>query len=178
MMLVKISILLLYLRLFGAGSATTRRLIYGGGAAVTLFYTAFVALQLALCLPRRGESAGSSGTTRRCHGSWKPRYFAFSAFSIASDVYIVALPVRVVWRLHMDRRRKIAVTALFVMGLLCVTFLLLPHPSPPPPLPPCGPMSLSFPLPSFLCFHLSLRQVSRPSAFHLSSGSLESGARY
>jgi hypothetical protein len=128
-MLVKLSILLLYLRLFRA-STTTRRLIYGGAAAITLFYTAFAVLQLALCHPRRGESVLGDSVARRCSGSWKRRFFAFPAFNIASDAYIVALPVRVVWRLQMDWRRKIAVTAVFVMGLLYATYLPPPRAAP------------------------------------------------
>lgn len=46
---------------------------------------------------------------------------AQSGTSIALDFVVLAYPLPVIFRLHMDRKRKIAVTLIFWLGALCVS---------------------------------------------------------
>ena len=45
---------------------------------------------------------------------------AFNSGSIATDLFIILLPMPLVWGLRMGTRRKIEVTVVFALGWLCV----------------------------------------------------------
>jgi hypothetical protein len=114
---LKLSLFALYLRLFDV-SRSTRHAVYVGVAAVALFYGGFAVALLALCVPLRAERGFAAAATKRCEATDGARVVALLAFNIVSDVYLFALPVRVVWRLQLPVRRKFALSALFLMGLL------------------------------------------------------------
>jgi hypothetical protein len=117
-MSLKLSLFALYLRLFNV-SRSTRHAVYAGSAAVALFYAGFAAAVLALCTPMlRAERGFSAGVARRCEASDDARIVPLLTFNIVSDVYVFALPVRIVWRLQLHVRRKVAISALFLVGLL------------------------------------------------------------
>ncbi len=131
---LKVSLLLLYVRLFKV-SRSTRCLAYGGLAVVTLFYTSWLAANLAFCVPRAGGSPGAAwagdsfGRGRspsavvqlvRCSRDREALLWTQAIFSVISDAYVLAVPLRPVWRLQMPQRRKVAVSALFLAGLLYV----------------------------------------------------------
>ncbi len=117
-MLVKLSLFALYYRLFARASGLTRRLIYVGSVLVILFYPSLGFMVMGLCAPRRGEDLVQAHESWRCRKLDGSRFHIMSAFNVASDVYLVALPVRNVWRLQMPTGRKVAVSALFLTGLL------------------------------------------------------------
>jgi hypothetical protein len=76
-------------------------------------------VMLGLCTPRYGDSGlNAAQVTWRCTRPDASRYYIMSTFNIASNVFLFALPVRLVWRLQMPARRKLAVSALFLVGLL------------------------------------------------------------
>jgi hypothetical protein len=117
-MLVKLSLCALYWRLFASGSPSTRRLVIAGSVVVALFYPIMAFVTLGLCAPRGGETFRQAKMARRCTRPGASRFIIMSAFNIASDVFLFAVPVRVVARLQMPTRRKLAVCALFLVGLL------------------------------------------------------------
>ncbi len=118
-MFVRLSLLALYHRLFSDASRSTRRLIAAGSVLVTLFYPTMAFVMLGLCAPRHGDGGlNAAQFTRRCTRSDASRYYIMSSFNIASDVFLFVLPVRLVWRLQMPARRKLAVSTLFLVGLL------------------------------------------------------------
>jgi hypothetical protein len=118
-LVVRLSLFALYYRVFGDASRSTRHLCVGGSIVVALFYPNMGFLMLGLCLPRQGDSGYVAAlASRRCTRPNASRFYVMSSFSIASDVFLFALPVRIVWRLQMPTRRKLAVSALFVVGLL------------------------------------------------------------
>lgn len=47
-----------------------------------------------------------------------PLYMANGAVAIATDFLILALPMRVVWSLHISRARRLGLTVLISLGLL------------------------------------------------------------
>lgn len=57
-------------------------------------------------------------------------WFANASFIIATDVFIVLLPIPVILRLQLPDRTKVALCGVFALGLLCVsrfTTSLLPY---------------------------------------------------
>lgn len=44
-----------------------------------------------------------------------------SAVSVFSDLYVIVIPLPVIWQLHMARRKKIGVSVIFITGLLQVS---------------------------------------------------------
>jgi len=42
-----------------------------------------------------------------------------SVFNFISDVLVLLIPQHVIWKLHMDKRKKIGVSVIFMIGLLC-----------------------------------------------------------
>jgi hypothetical protein len=65
-------------------------------------------------------------------------YYANAAISLAADVTILMLPIKVLWGLHMPLRQRIGLCALFGLGGLCVVpvftlhFRQVPRPLSPP----------------------------------------------
>jgi hypothetical protein len=116
-MFVKLSLLAFYHRLFAEASRSTEHLVAGASALVALFYPIMAIRALAVCLPRRGESRLDAWYSRRCTGKGGC-FLAVAVFNIVSNLGLFALPVRVVWRLQMSRRRKVAICALFFVDLL------------------------------------------------------------
>lgn len=52
---------------------------------------------------------------------FKTGFLADGIINIVTDLAIVLLPMRVVWRLqHVSKQRKIALTAMFALGILYV----------------------------------------------------------
>jgi hypothetical protein len=124
-MLLKLSLLLLYQRIFNI-DRHTRYAICAATALVTLYYGTAAVLLLSLCMPRRVRdgSGGRNGresylaAQQRCGQHQMRLIAASSAFRAASDVLLLLLlPLPLVWQLHLPLRRKVGLTALFITGL-------------------------------------------------------------
>jgi hypothetical protein len=55
---------------------------------------------------------------RRCATTAQHRFVVLVAFSAVSNWFLFLLPLPIVWRLRLDMRRKVALTLLFMTGLL------------------------------------------------------------
>jgi hypothetical protein len=112
---VKLSLLLLYLRLFDV-DRPTRSLLLGGIVCVTVFYMASVAALLAPTVPwlRRGNLLDFYNHVGRHDDRI---LMAMSVFGAVSDAFLLLVPLRLVWRLHMPLRKKIGVSVLFLTGM-------------------------------------------------------------
>lgn len=112
----KLSLLILYLRIFRPNDGL-RYCIYFSMVLLSLFYSATFTAYAILSIPRRGqtqlESIESANTAKDI-----PLGIAQGVFSVASDFYIFCLPIPVVWKLQLPRRKKIGVLAIFMTGLL------------------------------------------------------------
>jgi hypothetical protein len=115
----KLSIFLLYLRLFGPNK-WTKYLTYIGIAMTFAVYTATTFAFGYLCVRRPGETWYESQTSDRCLVNSIPLYYIQGIFGLLSDLYIFFLPVPVVWRLQMPLKRRIGVMAIFATGILSV----------------------------------------------------------
>ena len=117
----KVSILLLYLRLF----RPARALVWSSRILIVLLLFYFVSdLALVfLCNPIRKH--WDIETPGHC-GNLYLLFIVNGVFSIITDFWILLSPMPVIWHLQMPVKRKIAVTAVFAAGLLYVQTHSLP----------------------------------------------------
>ena len=112
----KISILLLLFRVFSQNRifryATYLGMIWAGLIAV-----ATVMLDLVYCMPRMGESFDSVAERSRCN-LIERSIVVRGAFIVALDFYIFVLPLPLLWRLQLAVKKKVAITIVFMTGLM------------------------------------------------------------
>ncbi|KAL9630535.1 MAG: hypothetical protein Q9164_006366 [Protoblastenia rupestris] len=112
----KVSILLLLFRLFSP-TQKFRYLIYVGITWATLISLTSLITAGALCAPRSGESFSSLTVAERCSRQ-KTWAVVQGALNMSLDFYILYLPIPMVWKLQMEQKRKIGVTAIFMTGFM------------------------------------------------------------
>lgn len=116
---IKLSILLLYVRLFRVDSKSFRFLIYFGIFATSaLSFSAAVSLVL-ICQPLSyfwnqfdGVSSGY------CRLNINHLYLAIAVINLCLDLYLLVLPIPRVMRLQMSPRRKLVVCASLFLGIM------------------------------------------------------------
>ena len=116
MIFAKLSILLLYFRLFSA-KRTFRILIHIGIITTLLNHVVGTILAITLCLPSDPLEYS------RCSHKLNPLDVVISIINIISDFYILFLPLLVISQLQMRRNKKIGVGAVFCTGFLYQTLL-------------------------------------------------------
>ena len=119
--LIKISILLQYLRIFHV-EKKLRLAIQGSIVGLTLIYIAYVAvqvIQLAQC-----ASIAALVTYSVCQNVYDIAV-AQGIANVVSDFWVLFLPMRALLKLQLDGRRKLGVIALFGTGLItCIMSLV------------------------------------------------------
>lgn len=113
----KLSIFLLYLRIFGPNKKF-RYVTYAGIVIIFAFYTATTVMPAVLCIRRPSETWLESQVTPRCTRNTDPLAYSQGVFGTISNLFIYLLPLRVIWQLQMPLRRKIGVSAIFATGSL------------------------------------------------------------
>ncbi len=111
---LKTSILLLYMRIF----TTSRTLRYTSWVIILitfLFYSIGFFMAIFSCRPRR--KIWYPMTEGTCI-EWAPGQLVNSVINIVTDVLILVLPMREVWRLQMPRKQKVGLIAIFAVGSL------------------------------------------------------------
>jgi hypothetical protein len=92
---------------------------YGGWGiivAMFIFYTADVPLTLFICNPR--EKIWNSYYEGGSCMDYNALVIASAAFNILSDLFILLLPIRAIWKLQIKPNKKVGILALFTTGLL------------------------------------------------------------
>ena len=116
--LVKLSLLLLYYRLFSCNK-TMRFLIYFGIAFQALFYIASIGFYSA--------AEATCTQSSKAQAAFYLREWVFTVVSgivnVITDFYVLILPIAMVWSLQLTTRRKIGVIAIFSTGLALVCYL-------------------------------------------------------
>lgn len=116
--MAKLSLLFLYLRIFRP-NVQLRYFIYFGIVFDVLFYISVMVGIFIIYMPRKGESLFDV--------LYKPRdrpiaqsslAIAQSAVNVASDIYILCLPIPGVWQLQAALSKKIGLSAIFMTGIL------------------------------------------------------------
>lgn len=113
----KLSLFLLYYRLFSRHQ-WIRHLVYLGIGAAAAMYTAVMIVYGYLCLPRRGQSWIEAGLSSRCHKQFIMIGYVRGPFNVLSDLYLLFLPLPAVWQLHLPLRKRLGIAAIFLTGSL------------------------------------------------------------
>lgn len=118
--LVKLSLFLLYLRLFKPDKVT-RWLIYGGILVSGLFYSATIVIFTAAVSPSPGQP--DTDTTWLLQASkhvtvLNTLSIVQGVFGTLSDIYLLVIPIRSIFRLHLPIQRKFGVSSIFLIGIL------------------------------------------------------------
>jgi hypothetical protein len=114
--LVKCCILLLYLRLFQV-VRWFRLSCWALLALVGMYCTASITVTVFQCRPIiRAFDKDTPGTCIDTAKFW----FANAGFSIATDVLILLLPMPLVWKLEVPAAQKVALVAVFAVGIFAV----------------------------------------------------------
>ena len=129
---VKLSLFLLYLRLFKP-NRNTRWLIYGGTFACGAFYASSIISNCVLCVPKPGGQNNATTwvlASRRCSAASEQLAIAQGVFSAVGDVYLLVIPIHSIFRLRLPLNRKIGVSAIFMIGIMSVYLISIPLFSP------------------------------------------------
>ena len=114
--ITKLSILLLYLRVFAPSKKGWTyiiiHLLLWFNAA---FYLADTIVEIAACIPR--ERIWNPDVPGRCVNI-DVLILATAIINSISDVSLLLLPIFAVWRLHLRTSQKLGISAIFMAGLL------------------------------------------------------------
>lgn len=110
MFFTKLSLLLLYFRLFSP-NRTMRWLIYFGIGFNFVLYTIYLFAYIFVC------PSTSKGYVK-CQDQLKVLSVSTSSFSLFSDFYMLFLPLFAVSRLQLEQKRRLGLIAIFLTGFL------------------------------------------------------------
>ncbi|MCJ1404232.1 hypothetical protein MMC11_007457 [Xylographa trunciseda] len=122
--LVKLSLFLLYFRLFSP-IRSTKILLYFGIATNAVFYAISFALIVYFCGPHEGRTLVESQSAYSCVVQARTLGTVQASFNIASDLYLLCIPLPIIWRLQMSSKRKLGVGAIFMTGFFAVICSIL-----------------------------------------------------
>ncbi|RYP64126.1 hypothetical protein DL771_008906 [Monosporascus sp. 5C6A] len=114
---IKAAILLEWFRIFNPIGERNAFFWVGHALLVvnTLFYTSAIFVENFTCIPL--ERLWDKTVPGTCI-DLEEYYIATAAFNVFSDIFILVLPQKVVWKLQMTRRRKVGVSLIFAVGIL------------------------------------------------------------
>lgn len=118
-LMVKISLFLLYFRIFSR-IRSTRLLIYFGIGINAVFYATSFALVLYFCGPGPGHNIIQSFDDHHCVVQARTLGTFQASFNIASDIYLLCIPMPVISNLQLSTKKKVGVIAMFMTGSLSV----------------------------------------------------------
>lgn len=114
--LVKISILLFYLRIFP--EKRFRYMVYGGIFLCFGYMVAFVSVSIWQCIPISGAWTNWDGTfTGHCNNI-NLQGWTSAAFNIILDLIVIILPLPELWKMKMSIQKKIGIMLMFSVGFL------------------------------------------------------------
>lgn len=117
-MCIKLSLLMLYMRLFPQ-TIWLRRMAYVVGAVVIGFTISHFVSDLVQCVPL---SALWDPTIASFHCiAFNDQIMALSSINIVTDVTIFAMPMPLVWRLNTSVSRKLQASVVLLLGaIVCI----------------------------------------------------------
>ncbi|KAI0860527.1 hypothetical protein F4860DRAFT_524926 [Xylaria cubensis] len=118
-MLVKLTILALYYRLFRP-SKWAHRLIWIGAILVLVFYITTIIILLVYCFPSRGVTWIARVESGACPTVQVNIALSQGIFGLVIDLYILAIPIWQISRLSLPPQRKAGILLIFLTGLLAV----------------------------------------------------------
>ena len=111
--IVKLSILLLYRRIF-ATQGFKRTTVYVGLICIAWFFIA-IFMDLFQCDPFKAAFEVELLFTDQCI-DLQAFYWGITAANLTLDVILLYLPLHMVWGLQLPKRQKIALSGIFTLG--------------------------------------------------------------
>ena len=112
-MLVKLSILLLFLRIFNP-PGTPKNKVYWWTVGTAWFNVLYaIALILVVLL----QCVGKTGPASQCIDDFLLLVLS-SAINVISDIVMLAIPIGAIWKLQMQTRQKLGMSIIFAFGLM------------------------------------------------------------
>lgn len=118
--LIKVSICLLYLRVF----PNIRVICLGTIAFVTAMSVAIILATIFQCSPIDAVYNEQKYENYTCFASI-PFWYATAALSLVTDIWILLLPLKTVLGLHLGTRKRVIITGLLSLGSLYVQGVIL-----------------------------------------------------
>lgn len=116
--MIKISILLLYRRIFATQvTPTFRRVLSLFCILIGIWGLTFLLLLLFNCGTHFEENWDYTASTADCLPAY-PFFLSFAGTDVATDILILGLPIYMVGRLQMQIRVKLGVIGVFMLGIL------------------------------------------------------------
>ena len=117
---IKLSLFILYLRLFQP-NRYTRWLVYGGIIICGLFYSACIVGNCVLTIPTPGQTNDNMAwifrDSKNGYKLWTMSVTQ-AIFGLLSDIYLLVIPLQMIFQLHLSVGRKIGVSSVFMIGIL------------------------------------------------------------
>jgi hypothetical protein len=123
--LAKLSILLLYLRIFDIKQSIRVGVVVGAVWAF-LAYIPNIVVSGYFCAPHIGQPWDIRIGSTCDQPATKKWLVTSAAMSLALDIFILVLPIPVVLRLHLNAKRRIGVFLIFFTAVLSVMALFQP----------------------------------------------------
>ncbi|KAI1817062.1 hypothetical protein GGS20DRAFT_582759 [Poronia punctata] len=79
------------------------------------YYTAGIIISGLSCMPH--EKIWNSSLPGRCFNT-KAFFVSNASLNLASDIIILALPQKIIWNLHLSKKKKIGVSLVFAVGII------------------------------------------------------------
>lgn len=115
---VKMSLLLIIIRVFGSVHTKTLMGIYVLIAIIVLYYVSGVFIKIFICWP---ISAYWKGETDKCMDQ-SAIITADAIISVISDLAILLLPVPLTWNLQMPTKRRLRIIGMLAAGGIATAF--------------------------------------------------------
>jgi hypothetical protein len=112
-MITKLSILVLYYRLFPL--LWFKRVIYALAALVLAYGIPQIFVDIFQCVPLKAKWDPVAAMTAYCIDYVK-LIIVCGIINIITDFMILALPIPVLWSLHVSHHRKLVLSAMFLLG--------------------------------------------------------------
>ncbi|KUI57753.1 hypothetical protein VP1G_10974 [Cytospora mali] len=117
-MAVKSTLLVFYLRVF-APDPRAKAMVWFGLSFNIVFYTISVIVALIACIPHTGDGGWmSSASTKRCASENQRFTEVQGVVGALTDLYVLLVPMTLLARLHLSRKRKIGVYGVFLTGFM------------------------------------------------------------
>ena len=123
--MIKTSVLLFYLRLFGTPGTRPgfRKLLFATQTLVVLWFLGSILPGIFRCHPIHDswnlKLLGDPDVRHDCIND-NTYYISTSVFNVALDLWILLLPISIIWTLQLSARRKVGLSAIFLLGGLYV----------------------------------------------------------
>lgn len=85
-----------------------------------LLYWVNVPLEFVMCLPRKGQSWSDFKLLENCARSL-PFAIVQGTLNVLVDIWLLYLPLPIIWNLHLPTKKKLWVAGIFATGILSVT---------------------------------------------------------